>query len=256
MLNRLREPGAACRAQAAPLVQNPALDQAAALMGGGQDLESVLKAVGYRATRSQVFNLGGNLSAARLPGLLAQHFCTQIADAAFSEAGAARLGNQVWVVMAAPFAPAVGLSREEIASQMLALVNAARAEARTCGDKPMPAAGPVRWNAVLEQAALGHSRDMAEHDYFSHTARDGSSPAQRVARAGYRYRATGENIASGQMSPADAVAGWIKSPPHCVNLMSAVYTEMGVAHAVNARSRMGVYWTQLFGTPQAVTRAQ
>ena len=41
---------------------------------------------------------------------------------------------------------------------------------------------------------------------------------------------------------------WIKSPSHCANLMNPAYTEMGAAFAVNARSEMGVYWTQVFGT--------
>jgi len=46
------------------------------------------------------------------------------------------------------------------------------------------------------------------------------------------------------------VAGWIKSPPHCANLMNGAFTEMGVAYAVNAKSEMGVYWAQEFGTPR------
>ena len=80
---------------------------------------------------------------------------------------------------------------------------------------------------------------------------DGSNPAQRVERAGYRYRATGENIAGGgQMKAEDAVAGWIKSPGHCANLMIPAFIEMGAAFAVNARSDMGVYWTQAFGAPR------
>ena len=41
-----------------------------------------------------------------------------------------------------------------------------------------------------------------------------------------------------------------KSPPHCANLMNPVFTEMGVAYAVDAKSAMGVYWTQSFGTPR------
>ena len=85
---------------------------------------------------------------------------------------------------------------------------------------------------------------------LSHDGRDGSTPAQRVTRAGYRYRTTGENIAAGQMDPEEAVAGWIKSPPHCENLMNPVYTEMGVAYAINRASDMGVYWAQTFGTPR------
>ena len=100
------------------------------------------------------------------------------------------------------------------------------------------------------QAAARHAADMAGHDYFSHTGRDGSSPAQRVRRAGYGYRMTGENIAAGPMSPEDAMAGWITSPGHCANLMNARYTEMGVAFTANAQSAMGVYWVQLFGLPR------
>ncbi len=92
---------------------------------------------------------------------------------------------------------------------------------------------------------------MARNNYFSHSDRDGSNPAQRVERAGYRHRATGENIAAGgQMKAEDAVAGWIKSPGHCANLMNPAYSEMGVAFAVNPRSEMGVYWTQAFGAPR------
>ena len=91
---------------------------------------------------------------------------------------------------------------------------------------------------------------MAGKDYFSHAAPDGSTPAQRVSRAGYRYRMTGENIAAGQLSPETAMAGWLKSPGHCANLMQPGYTEIGVAFAVNPTSKMGAYWVQLFGTPR------
>ena len=70
------------------------------------------------------------------------------------------------------------------------------------------------------------------------------------ARAGYLWRITGENIAAGQLSPEAAVAGWIKSPGHCENLMNEGYTEMGVAGAVNPTSKMGFYWAQEFGTPR------
>jgi len=124
----------------------------------------------------------------------------------------------------------------------------ARATPRYCGNRAFNAARPVRWNDSLAEASRLHSEDMARYNYFSHNGRDGSDPAQRVERAGYRYRATGENIAAGQMKPEDAVAGWIKSPQHCANLMNPAYTEMGAAFSVNARSDMGVYWTQAFGS--------
>src|ERR1019366_7617806 len=79
---------------------------------------------------------------------------------------------------------------------------------------------------------------------------DGSDPAQRVERAGYKYRSTGENIAAGQVKAEDAVATWIKSPEHCANLMNPAFTEMGAAFAVDSKSEMGVYWTQEFGPPR------
>jgi hypothetical protein len=46
------------------------------------------------------------------------------------------------------------------------------------------------------------------------------------------------------------VAGWIKSPGHCANLMNPAFTEMGAAFAVNNRSEFGVYSAQAFGTPR------
>jgi uncharacterized protein YkwD len=33
-------------------------------------------------------------------------------------------------------------------------------------------------------------------------------------------------------------------------LTNAALSEMGIAFAVNPKSKMGVYWTQAFGTPR------
>ena len=52
------------------------------------------------------------------------------------------------------------------------------------------------------------------------------------------------------MTPEIAVAGWIKSPAHCANLMHPDYIEMGAAFAVDPRSDFGVYWAQNFGAPR------
>ena len=91
---------------------------------------------------------------------------------------------------------------------------------------------------------------MAVNRYMDHTGRDGSSPADRITRTGYKWRMVGENLASGIMTPEEAVAGWLQSPHHCENLMTPRFTEMGVAFAVNAATDAGVYWTQTFGTPR------
>src|SRR5438477_241343 len=104
-------------------------------------------------------------------------------------------------------------------------------------------------NATLEHAAERYARDLATYGYLDHTGRDGSSPAQRITRSGYRWREVGENLASGIMKPEDAVAGWLHSPEHCANLMDPAFRQMGVAYAVNPR-RDGVYWALEFGTPR------
>ena len=197
----------------------------------------------------QTINLSGTFERSRLEALIASRFCAVVTDAKLADIGVHQRGTNTWIVMAAPFAPHVSVSEVEAEKRMLALVNRARSEPRRCGGEDFGATGPVKWNDTLARVARGHSEDMARNNYFSHDAPDGSRPPDRVARGGYKYRATGETIAAGQMTPEDAVAGWLKSPPHCKNLMQPVYTEMGVAFAVDPKSRMGVYWTQLFGRP-------
>ena len=251
-VNRLRAGRGACTAaqEPAPLTRQPALERAALGLARGQSLQDSLRESGYRATASRFVSItdagaGGNAYAA-----LEKKYCGQLLDGALVDIGIYQDARQLWIVMAVPFAPRVSLSPEAAAQRMLELVNRARAEPRSCGDRPYGAVPPLRWSSVLARAALLHAEDMARHSYFSHRGRDGSTPDERVTRIGYRFRATGENIAAGHSMPEDVVAGWIRSPPHCANLMNPAYTEMGVAFAVERTSELGVYWTQVFGAPR------
>jgi uncharacterized protein YkwD len=108
-------------------------------------------------------------------------------------------------------------------------INAARAASRSCGSTPYPAAPPLAWNAKLFNAAAGHAQDMAANQYFSHTSQDGRSFSQRISDAGYNWSAAGENIARSQTSVAQVMDGWLNSPDHCRNIMSARYIYVGVA---------------------------
>jgi uncharacterized protein YkwD len=91
---------------------------------------------------------------------------------------------------------------------------------------------------------------MADKRYFSHKEPGGSDPAARATRAGYRWTRVSENIAVGQRTVEEAVAGWLDSPGHCANIMNPAMTEMGAAYAVNpANENHTVYWTQMFGRP-------
>jgi uncharacterized protein YkwD len=89
---------------------------------------------------------------------------------------------------------------------------------------------------------------MARRKYFEHRGSDGSEPRDRVRRAGYQSRLTGENIALGPDSAEEVVAGWLDSPGHCANIMDSRFEEIGVGLATG-RGRGQVYWVQNFASP-------
>jgi uncharacterized protein YkwD len=136
--------------------------------------------------------------------------------------------------------------RARIEREVLARVNAARAEPRRCGGTAYPAAAPVTLSASLSRIAAGHSSAMGARDTLAHQDPDGTTPADRVRRGGYDARVVGENVASGVPTAAEVVAGWLASPGHCANIMDARFTEMGIAYSVAPRSDGAIYWTQLF----------
>jgi uncharacterized protein YkwD len=108
-------------------------------------------------------------------------------------------------------------------------------------------------NRLLDMAAFRHAVDMHQRQYFAHVTPEGVTYDQRIERTGYlRFdtfgregwkcrTATGENLAAGQLSPAEAVNDWMESPTHRDNIVSTEFLELGV----------GVYddhWVQSFGT--------
>lgn len=73
---------------------------------------------------------------------------------------------------------------------------------------------PVTYDARLNQAAQAHAQDMVDHDYFSHTSRDGRKVYDRIVATGYDPQAWGENIAGGQQNEEAVLQAWIDSPLH------------------------------------------
>lgn len=131
--------------------------------------------------------------------------------------------------------------------EMLVLVNALRAAGTRCGRTNFAATTPLSMNADLREAARLHSKDMADQNYFDHTSRDGRSPWDRIAEAGYRGFGIGENIAAGNATAPDTFDQWVTSPGHCVNMMNPDAREIGIGYANNPRSAFEHYWTQTFG---------
>lgn len=104
----------------------------------------------------------------------------------------------------------------------------------------------LKLNTALSLAALGHSRSMAEHGFFSH---DGWNGSAFWARLKPRYRpqrgkqwAVGENMvwASPDLSANQAIQMWLDSPPHRKNLLASEWREVGLG-AVRALAARGVY---------------
>ncbi len=202
----------------------------------------------YRATRSASLEVSGNDAA--IVDALAGKGCKDIADPAFLDVGIFTRGDSAWLVLAAPLIPPAEREAKAVGRRVLELVNEARAEPRRCGWKRFGKAAPLVHSDVLQAVALAHARDMAERSTLSHSGRDGSAPADRATRAGYRWRTVGENIASGQATPEQVVAEWVRSPRHCTNLMGSDYTEMGVAFAIEPRSKSVIYWSQMLAAPR------
>jgi uncharacterized protein YkwD len=135
-----------------------------------------------------------------------------------------------------------------VRERVVELVNQARSRSRRCGKERFAAVPPLRASRQLDEAAFRHARDMAHKGFFDHRAPDGSQPWDRVRRAGYRPRISGENIAYGPESAEEVVEGWLDSPGHCANIMEPRFKEIGVGVATSPR-RSRIYWVQTFGAP-------
>lgn len=104
--------------------------------------------------------------------------------------------------------------------------------------------GTLRWDDRLATVALRHSEDMARRGFFSHTNPDGRDPFDRMRRAGIRFQAAAENLASGQTRGVETFEGWMGSPGHRKNLEQCAYTRIGI----------GLYrrrWTCVLSRPGA-----
>jgi uncharacterized protein YkwD len=141
-------------------------------------------------------------------------------------------------------------SGDAVRARVVELVNVARSKSRKCGPDRFAAAPPLRASNELSDAASSHARDMARKNFFDHRGSDGSQPRDRVQRSGYKSQLTGENIALGPESAEDVVAGWLKSPGHCANIMEPRFQHIGVGVATG-RGRGKIYWVQAFGAPRS-----
>lgn len=113
---------------------------------------------------------------------------------------------------------------------------------------------PLTFNPQLTAAAQAHSEDMALNNFLDHQGSDGSSPLDRIKRAGYSPVGWAENVAAGQPTPEEAIASWMNEVPpndgHRRNILNPDYQEIGVGYYASDTSNYEHYWTQDFGTPR------
>ena len=88
---------------------------------------------------------------------------------------------------------------------------------------------PLREETRLEAAAEDRMTDMEDQSYWAHESPQGRSPFTWLAAHGYDFRFAGENLAAGFETAELVMQGWMESPGHRENILSAEYRDCGIA---------------------------
>ncbi|GAB3068105.1 CAP domain-containing protein [Virgibacillus ainsalahensis] len=86
----------------------------------------------------------------------------------------------------------------------------------------------LNWQETVSEVAYGHSKDMAENNYFSHYGLNGEGLKERLSVVDVLYTAAGENIAAQYVDAPAAMEGWLNSEGHREALLEDEYTHLGV----------------------------
>jgi uncharacterized protein YkwD len=119
----------------------------------------------------------------------------------------------------------------------------------TNAERSKHGAPQLRFNEKLSQAAKWMAQDMAAHNYFGHTDKNGEDAGHRATKFGYKWRMIGENLAAGQLNVEEAIEDWLKSPGHRKTLLRPEYVDIGLAFVADQKSTYKYYWVQVFGVP-------
>lgn len=142
---------------------------------------------------------------------------------------------------------AIDFNRDEILKQaaLIAEINKTR---RSFGKQELVD------DEILTQTAAAYARQLAQRHHLDHKDPQGRGPDARVEERGYHWMYVAENLAAGQLTPAEVVQDWLNSPPHRAALLSDHPEELGVAYV---RSQVSLredphltYWVALFAKPQ------
>ncbi|MEJ6007964.1 CAP domain-containing protein [Paucibacter sp. AS339] len=130
--------------------------------------------------------------------------------------------------------------------RVLQVLNAFRAQARSCGGPVLAAGAPLRWDARLAASARGHAADLSGGDQLRHLGASGAGVRERLRLNGYLAQRAGENLAAGQESLDEVLSTWVSSSKHCDNIMQAEYSDVGMACVIGP-GRFQRYWVLNLG---------
>lgn len=101
-------------------------------------------------------------------------------------------------------------------------------------------------DAQLNAAAATHSRDMALQNRPWHFGSDGSSPLDRVQRAGYAGILIGENISETYENESETLAAWMQEPATRNVILAPGARKLGFSWFQEPNGK--IWWTMVTGS--------
>ena len=105
---------------------------------------------------------------------------------------------------------------------------------------------PLTLNAELTAAAATHSRDMSVQNRPWHFGSDGSSPVDRVRRAGYTGTMLGENISETYETEIETLSAWMNLPDTRSVVLDPNARNVGFAWFQETSGKL--WWTLVTGS--------
>ncbi len=127
--------------------------------------------------------------------------------------------------------------KDAIQFRMLDSINVLRSE---------KGVAPLAFDAALNAAAATHSKDMARQNRPWHFGSDGSSPIDRVARAGFDGRMLGENISETYETELETLAAWMEDPATRAVILEPRARRMGFEWFQEPNGK--IWWTLVTGS--------
>lgn len=105
----------------------------------------------------------------------------------------------------------------------------------------------------LQDAAHIRAKEIVKDYRYDHLRPDGSKFSTAIDPSFIKNRTSGENAFQGKLTPSQAIEGWMKSPGHRANILSAAYNYFGAGvHYVSGYK----YLIQLFAAGSGIQQIE